>query len=1132
MKYLLNLGTGALDDVETPTLGEKFALKDDKLEEAIRELDNRFGPGTVIPLSEAPQPENPYKDFTDRNPAANGGMMRQNYAAGPLILPPAMLYGAGVALGIGSQIKGENVLEQSRILKEHISENSDDPKVQALLMSLGIVTQDVKDNVSESVTETPAGLVIGGGETKEEAKPIILSTPIENYEGSFKDQGLTIPETEKQLPNTGGRIDVPISEGMDIAKTGPITFTNQKEDKEIKIPFKKIKKTYAETYAKGGSGMREKIYKKRNKNFVNNVKNILDTEYEGNLTKLAKDLNVDRSTLFGDFNRHGIDTETTGAKTIQQFNLGGKKLALKDATNLAKKDDQYLINTAKDRLGKDYSKSKNKYVNLKDLAETMGIQMYKKDGTVNPVSVDDLITRLNRTDKTFGLKRKKGLDGRTNYYKLEDTIKKFQKHNLSKPVIGDSSAQIKNRSNFIRKQDPTGSLVRDNLTTQIRNRVIKTFGKETIKYAGENIGHSESVANQIQFKKLYKGSNVGDISTLVFQDEVVNKNILQKFDLKSKGTEQLRKKYLNILEDLIGKDSNQLNKKIAEDAVNELNNLNKKARKSIIEAAKETPILKGQENRIADFKLTLPERGEKFKSGMLNIDMTNIDPATSVGKILEINPEAKTYEDLTKEQKTLYKENFKNQMADYLTYFYEEADFDTEDLLENLEELKPTKKYAAGGVIPDQEIMNYANGGRINYENGSPKPQLDGNDFLNELEFKFNNIDSVTLDDTPITYDDSKSKIAQFNDLLDYKNIPYVADLGVQTLSRIGEFGARVLPATGNLISDILQKPMFKVKSSYLRDGEGEILDYGETTKKDNVKFVGGPIFKNFLENITPTSTEKLVGLDTLINEEKKKMIARGDSSLMVKVGETVALGGELVAPIFPGLKLLRTYASAKGVKPTKEVAKTIEQEIDAMAKAEGMNRREFLVASGAVGTLGLAKLLGISSELPKVAKTAEAVTSVAKTADGVPQYLYNLRNVIRLRGKLQPSSSAFLDGQEVYTYKGITLYHNSTAVKGDGSFRIAKEFETDSIVPGEPSYNKVEMEVNKGGDVVVDEGLSTQKVVKAADEYEEATAYPAREGGEDVDFYVEDDFHKQLEEISKELDEIDQKVEMFGYDK
>ena len=71
-------------------------------------------------------------------------------------------------------------------------------------------------------------------------------------------------------------------------------------------------------------------------------------------------------------------------------------------------------------------------------------------------------------------------------------------------------------------------------------------------------------------------------------------------------------------------------------------------------------------------------------------------------------------------------------------------------------------------------------------------------------------------------------------------------------------------------------------------------------------------------------------------------------------------------------------------------------------------------------------------------------------------------------------------------------------------------------------SYNKVELEVRKGEIVVKDEGLETQKAVHSADEFEEATSYPAREGGEDIDFYVDDDYHKQLEKIADEMQEID----------
>ena len=83
MKYLLNLGTGALDDVETPKLGEKY-FASAETDEIIKQINDQFGPGTLFPASEAPQPENPYKDFTDRNPAANGGMMRQDFGDGTI----------------------------------------------------------------------------------------------------------------------------------------------------------------------------------------------------------------------------------------------------------------------------------------------------------------------------------------------------------------------------------------------------------------------------------------------------------------------------------------------------------------------------------------------------------------------------------------------------------------------------------------------------------------------------------------------------------------------------------------------------------------------------------------------------------------------------------------------------------------------------------------------------------------------------------------------------------------------------------------------------------------------------------------------------------------------------------------
>ena len=168
------------------------------------------------------------------------------------------------------------------------------------------------------------------------------------------------------------------------------------------------------------------------------------------------------------------------------------------------------------------------------------------------------------------------------------------------------------------------------------------------------------------------------------------------------------------------------------------------------------------------------------------------------------------------------------------------------------------------------------------------------------------------------------------------------------------------------------------VKSSYEKDNIGQILDYDETPENNNVKFVGGPIFKNFLKNITPTSTEKLVGLDTLINEEKKKMIERGSSSLPVKVAETAALGGELIAPIFPGLKLLRAYAKSKSLPANDDTKQLLEQDVDMVLESNGMDRRQFLQITGTGGAVILAKMLGFGDEFATATKVAEKATAEA----------------------------------------------------------------------------------------------------------------------------------------------------------
>jgi hypothetical protein len=1199
MRYLYNPKTNELDDIETPKLGEKY-FASAETDEIIRQINDQFGPGTLFPASEAPQPEiktpQAVFEFGQRNPAAEGGMMRQKYSHGAEVMTlnplfptkdmdsddfqpldvPGMLIPAGVATALAAALNVDT---------DYIKENPEileTLQAKAIMLSMGIVTQGVKDNVSESIRATGLGLGIGpdANEIEKEKEKIRELTKPVGFPGDYIDPGLTtggqeIPEQTKQEPPvTGGIIEFPPSTGgteIIEPKKGDNIF-NRKETDINDLKNKKGKKTLIDildkqketipNFDKLDKKSQEKFIKSiekkitslpqnqaytepaLSKDYVNVLKNYVETHHDGNITVAATELGFDKQKKRNINARLSkIGFEGKGFTAEATLDIADGELKYVDAIKQIKDNPKIYISNVK-KLIKEKGLSNKDYVSAIDLANIFNI-----DG-LTVLERTQLLKRLNSLD----VKRKKGTQGgRAVKYHLGDALNKLTNYAKTKqaaPGEAVDAVEIRRSREFDKDQNNAVSAVKKTLLDRATNSDIVLPGESLAK----DKGHAASLETMAKFPEYFtKDSNTTTFQSYINQDPTINQDFLM-----GKGYHKIESGIFQRLKD----------KKINKDEANNLLKENwDNIQRLIKREMRTTPFLRDQGSVVPLLQLD--------KNSVVQADMSTVDSYFIYGNIDKINPKAKKFSDLSKKQQSQYLSNVKEQYTEgavkFLTnlkddktgeriYSKEEIDNYEEMLSVPLDKDKDARriyKFAAGGVVPDQEIMNYVNGGRINYEDGSPKGpnEPEGDAFLNKLEFNFNNIDDVTLDDEPITFDDSKSKIAQFNDLIDYKNIPYIGDMAAQAALRVGEFGTRIIPATGELVSDLIRKPLFKgpgaesdtfdpegrsvmlngeeqfldVKqkaSSYERD---PIADYTNPVGKD-AKFVGGPVFRNFLENITPTSTEKLVGLDTLINEEKKKMIARGDSSLMVKVGETASLGGELIAPVFPGLKLFKAYASAKGLKTNKETGKLLEQEIDQMAAANGMNRREFLVATGAVGTLGIAKLLGIAGELPKIAKVTEAVTSVAKNADGVPEYLYDLMRVMRVRGKLQPSSSAFLDGQEVYTYKGVTLYHNT--YPKDGSFKIAKEFETNSSVPGEPSYNKVEMEVNSGGDVVVDEGLSTQKVTKAADEYEEATAYPAREGGEDMDFYVDDEYHKQLKEIADELDEINQKIEMFGYDK
>jgi hypothetical protein len=169
--------------------------------------------------------------------------------------------------------------------------------------------------------------------------------------------------------------------------------------------------------------------------------------------------------------------------------------------------------------------------------------------------------------------------------------------------------------------------------------------------------------------------------------------------------------------------------------------------------------------------------------------------------------------------------------------------------------------------------------------------------------------------------------------------------------------------------------------------------------------------------------------------------------------------------------------------------------------------RRAFLKLLGAGAGATAATKTGLFGLLKgkKEAKIATKAAEQVVKRNEPPAYVFDLVEIIRAKGKDITKSAQTIERETVKTYKGVDLYETP-----DG-FRIRAEGKS-----AQEGGKEIDLMYSQM-DEIKDEGLETQKSFTVTD-YEEATVRPDAEGKmKDVDFYVDEADHKELQKIVDE---------------
>ena len=161
----------------------------------------------------------------------------------------------------------------------------------------------------------------------------------------------------------------------------------------------------------------------------------------------------------------------------------------------------------------------------------------------------------------------------------------------------------------------------------------------------------------LKFPKVFKNSNLKTLQTITLTDPTFNQEIISKG-----GFESSRIKIYRTLNNYIGKKVTPEIQEILTEQKTKLNNINNEILVKANEAG-----LQGVEETFVPIDINVPNVGEKFRSENIFGDTSN---KNIMGNVDEINPNAKVYDDLSTEEKTIYRENLINEYIDYYKDFY------------------------------------------------------------------------------------------------------------------------------------------------------------------------------------------------------------------------------------------------------------------------------------------------------------------------------------------------------------------------------------------------------------------------------------------------------------------------------